>query len=76
MVGPKGKATSPPTVADGVVYYGDDIGNTQHAIDVVTGTELWNSGSAIAGPIFGAPIVANGMLYAVSWDHQLHAFGP
>jgi outer membrane protein assembly factor BamB len=59
-----------------VVYYGDGIGDTLHGFDVVTSTELWNSGTAVAGPLFAAPIVVNGMVFAGSWDHRLHAFGP
>lgn len=66
----------PPTVADGVVYYGDGFGDTLFAYDAATGAHLWNSGSTIAGGIWSAPLVANGRLYTGSWDGHLYAFGP
>lgn len=67
---------SPPTVANGVVYYGNGVGNKLFAFDAATGTKLWDSGSTITGPIFGAPTVVNGMVFVGSWDHKLHAFAP
>ena len=67
---------SPPTVANGVVYYGDGVGNTVHAYDASTGAPLWDSGSTITGGIWAAPLVANGTLFAGSWDGHLYAFGP
>jgi outer membrane protein assembly factor BamB len=66
---------SPPTIAADVVYYGDGIGNRLHAFSAVTGTELWNSGTAISGPVFAAPTVVNGTVFVSSWDQSLHAFG-
>jgi outer membrane protein assembly factor BamB len=74
-VGPNYTSVSPPTVAGGVVYYGDGFGNTERAFDAATGTQLWNSGSTIQGPLFAAPTVVNGQLYAASWDDSLYAFG-
>ena len=67
--------TSPPTVANGVVYWGDGSGNQAFAFDAATGQELWNSGATIAGPVQAAPIVANGRLYVFAWDNTVHAFG-
>ncbi len=75
-VGPNLQIVSPPTVGGGVVYYGDGPGNTEHAFNAATGTELWNSGSVIGGPLFAAPMVANGQLIVPSWDHRVYAFGP
>lgn len=69
-------SVSPPTVANGVVYFGDGPANTMFAFDAQTGLPLWNSGSTIAGPIFAAPSVVNGKLYVGAWDHNLYAFGP
>jgi len=46
------------------------------AFDAATGDVLWNSGSMIGGAVFGAPSVANGVLYVGSWDRKLRAFGP
>ena len=75
-VGPNQTSASPPTVANGVVYYGDGYGNTEFAFNAATGTELWNSGSSISGGIYAAPAVVNGKLYVGAWDHKLYAFGP
>lgn len=67
---------SPPTVADGVVYYADGDGNTLFAYDAATGAHLWDSGTTIGGGIWAAPLVANGRLFAGSWDGHLYSFGP
>ena len=67
---------SPPTVANGVVYYGNGFGNTLLAYDAATGAPVWDSGSVIQGGIWAAPLVANGRLYAGSWDGHLYAFRP
>jgi outer membrane protein assembly factor BamB len=75
-VGPNYVSVSPPTVAGGVVFYGDGIGNTERAFDAATGTPLWTSGSTITGPLFAAPTVVNGQLLVPSWDHRLYAFVP
>jgi hypothetical protein len=66
---------SPPTVADGVVYDGNGSGKKTYAFDATTGVKLWGTGKSITGGVFAAPIVVNGMLYVVSWDDRLHAFG-
>ena len=75
-VGPNYTSDSPPTVANGVVYYGDGYGNTERAFNAATGAQLWSSGSAIGGGLYAAPIVVNGMLLVPSWDHKLYAFTP
>jgi outer membrane protein assembly factor BamB len=75
-VGPNLSSVSPPTVANGVVYYGDGLGNTARAFDAVTGAQLWNSGATITGGIYGAPTIVNGKVYVGSWDHKIYAFGP
>lgn len=66
--------TSAATVANGVVYYGDGTGNRLFAYDAATGKPLWNSGTTLKGPVFAAPTIINGALYAASWDHKLRAF--
>jgi outer membrane protein assembly factor BamB len=63
-----------PTVANGVVYFTTGIGNQVFAFNAATGTQLWNSGSTITGPVLAAPTV-DGRLYVGSWDHKLYAFG-
>lgn len=74
---PKQDPTWPtvPVVAGGVVLYGDGSGQTLRAFDADDGTPLWNSGEA-TGDLYGAPIVADGRLFAPSWDHKVHAFAP
>lgn len=69
-----GGVTSAPSVADGVVYYANGAGNRLFAYDAANGTPLWNSGTTLKGPVFAAPTIVNGALYAGSWDHKLHAF--
>ena len=74
--GPNGAVTSSPTVAGGVVYYGDGPGNRVFAYDAATGAPLWNSGTTIAGPVFGAPSVVGGRVFVGSWDGAVYAFAP
>jgi outer membrane protein assembly factor BamB len=60
---------SSPTVANGVVFVGSGVNGSVHAYDTMTGTELWNSGSAItSGATFAAPMVASGSLYVATWN--------
>ena len=65
---------SSPTVANGVVYYGDGPGNELFALSGDSGAVLWHSGSTIEGAIYAPPIVVNGRLYAAAWDHVVHAY--
>lgn len=65
---------TPPTVANGVVYAGDGVGDTLYALDARTGTLLWHF--TVDSPLFAAPSVAGGQVYAVSWTGTLYAFGP
>ncbi len=74
-VGSNFASVSPPTVAGGVVYYGDGPGSQLLAFDAVTGTQLWSSQSIIAGAIYGAPMVVNGQVFVGAWDGKLYAFG-
>ena len=68
--------TSSPTVADGVVYYGDGGGGRVVAFDARTGHRLWTSGRTLHGhPAFNAPSVVNGKVYAGGWDGRVHAYG-
>lgn len=68
-------SVSSPTVANGVVYYGDGKGSQELAFNAATGAPLWNSGST-TGQLFAAPTLVNGKLFVASWDHSLYAFGP
>ena len=76
QVGPNRSSTSPPTFANGVVYYGDGYGGAAHAFNAKTGQELWNSGFQIAGSVYAAPTVVNGVLLVPAWNGTLYAFGP
>jgi outer membrane protein assembly factor BamB len=68
VVGPD-QPPSTPTVANGVVFLGTPNGGAVHAYDAATGSELWNSGSAITGgATYAAPMVASGTLYVGSWN--------
>ena len=75
-VGPNYTSVSPPTVANGVVYYGDGYGNTERAFNAATGTQLWSSGATIGGGVYAAPMIVNGTLFVPSWDGKLYAFAP
>ena len=74
---------SPPTVADGVVYYTDGpgsnctpVGNSGcgaspadfNAYDASSGALLFHT--TVPGGLFTPPIVVNGHVYITSWDGQ------
>ena len=73
--GTNGSVVSSPTIANGVVYYGDGPGKQVLAYAADTGTPLWNSGTTVGGMIFAPPVVADGKLIVGAWDGQLYAFG-
>jgi outer membrane protein assembly factor BamB len=73
--GTKGYVVGTPTVANGVVYYGDGFGGTEYAFNAGTGEVLWNSGSQINGSIYAAPTVVNGEVLVGAWNGVLYAFG-
>jgi outer membrane protein assembly factor BamB len=75
-VGPNFASVSPPTVANGVVYYGDGNDGTEYAFDAKSGAPLWNSAATIGGGLYAAPTVINGKLFVGAWDNRLYAFGP
>lgn len=72
-----GTSTSPlsqPVIANGVVYYATGSTKTIAAYDAVTGTPLWTS-AQFGAPSYTAPTVVNGILYAVSFDKHVYAYG-
>lgn len=73
QVGQKFATNSPPTVANGVVYYGD-VAGTEYAFKATTGRLLWHS-TGISGRIHAAPTIVNGELLVSAWDGYLYAFG-
>ncbi len=56
-----GNATSSPTVAGGVVYYGTGAGSRVIALDALTGKQLWESDPLQS--VFAAPMVVNGAVF-------------
>jgi outer membrane protein assembly factor BamB len=64
----------PPTIANGVVYYGDGADNTEHAFAAATGRELWQS-STITGSVYAPATVVNGRVFVPAWNGKLYAFG-
>ena len=74
--GMNGFVVSSPTIANGVVYYGDGPGSEVLALSAVTGDVLWRSADVITAGIWGTPIVVNGRLYVGAWDNAVHAFAP
>jgi outer membrane protein assembly factor BamB len=82
-IGGNTQPNSTPTVANGVVYLGEGNGGRVHAFNALTGAKLWDSGANAAGATYAAPIVADGKLFAASWDGfgvgnagTLRAFAP
>ena len=73
--GPAG-IDSTPTVAAGVVFFGNGYGNNAVAFDARTGHLLWTSGGSITGHVFAAPTVVNGKVYVAMLSGYLAAFGP
>ena len=64
---------SSPVVANGIVAFGDGSGERLHIFDALDGTALWDSGDA-TGDLYGAPTIADGWVFAPSWDQQVHAW--
>jgi PQQ-like domain len=85
-IGPDDEADgppSPPTVANGVVYYADGpgsdctpVGNSGcgvttsdfNAYNASSGAMLFHT--TVGGPLFTPPVVVNGRVYITSWDGQ------
>src|SRR5437763_8377973 len=68
-----GKLMSSPTVANGLLYYGNGSGHRVVALDPRTGRHLRRL--SVHGAIFNAPSVVNGVVFAGSWHGRLYAFG-
>jgi outer membrane protein assembly factor BamB len=61
---------APPTVANGIVYFGSTDGNV-YAVNADNGTQLWEF--TTDGTILGSPTVDNGVVYAGSDNGSLYA---
>jgi outer membrane protein assembly factor BamB len=64
-----GNADCPPTVYDGVVYFGSD--DTMYALRASNGHLLWSFATGYF--VTSAPAVANGVVYVGSADDNLYA---
>ncbi|MEP6754594.1 MAG: PQQ-binding-like beta-propeller repeat protein [Chthonomonadales bacterium] len=64
------------TLADGILYFGSG-NNKLWAIDIKTHDSLgaWKNGVSLSDEVTGAPIVANGFVYALTLDQVFHAVG-
>ena len=63
-------------VADGLVFYGDNLSGTIFALDELTGEEIW-SYSTVPGThgIGSSPAITDGVMYLACTDGYLYAFG-
>jgi outer membrane protein assembly factor BamB len=61
---------APPTVTDGIVYFGSTNGNV-YAVNADNGAQLWEF--TTDGTILGSPTVDNGVVYAGSDNGSLYA---
>jgi len=69
-----GFAVSPPTIANGVVYYVNGEAATVLAFDLDTGRRLW--AATLGALAFAQPTVAGGALIVSAWDGKVYAFRP
>ena len=67
---------SSPTVAAGVVFFGDGAGHRAVAFDARTGRLLWDSGRTITHSIYAGPTVVGGKVYISSVGGTVSAFAP
>jgi outer membrane protein assembly factor BamB len=70
-VGGEVDIVSSPTVAQDIVYFGDQNGRL-YAFDGVSGVERWHAG---VGSLISTPVVANGAVYIGSEAGELRAVG-
>ncbi len=61
---------SSPTVANGVVYIGDQFDGV-YALNALTGAPLWHY--TTGDIVYSSPSVANGVVYFGSYDHNVYA---
>ncbi|NOQ23715.1 MAG: PQQ-binding-like beta-propeller repeat protein [Candidatus Aegiribacteria sp.] len=72
-----------PGVADGLVFWGDHDGDAPkdsvvhiHAVDIETGTEVWNYEITNAWKgVLSSPAITDGVMYIGAGDGNLYAFG-
>ncbi len=81
-ISPQASPSLTPAIVNGVVFglsTGSASGSNPavlSALDLATGRELWNSGTAIASQVNGiGPAIDDGQVYVVGTDGALYAFG-
>lgn len=66
-------------IADGVVFYGDNINRPEYssivALDCATGSEIWSYSADSSVWIAGSPSITDGVVYMAMHDWNLYAFG-
>jgi outer membrane protein assembly factor BamB len=67
-----GKLQSSPTIANGVLYYGNGGRGDVVAFNAQSGKRL--ARFHIGAPIFAAPTVVNGRLYVSAWDGRVYKY--
>lgn len=65
------QGSSSPTVAEGIIYFGSDFGNSLFALNATTGIKIWNY--TTGGDVTSSPAVAYGRVYFESWDGNIYA---
>jgi outer membrane protein assembly factor BamB len=60
------------SIANNVVYVTGGSGSGIFAVNATTGARLWDSGTSVSGPLFPAPVIVKGQLYAGGYDNHLH----
>ena len=76
--GGKVEIHTPPSVADGKVFFGSSYNpsgpsNSVYALNESTGSVVWVYKTG--GYIYSAPSICDGILYIGSYDNKLYAFG-
>lgn len=62
---------SPPTIAEGIIYFGSYRGRSLFALNTTTGSKIWNY--TTGGEVTSSPAVAYGCVYFESWDGNIYA---
>jgi glucose dehydrogenase len=63
-------------IADGVAYWGDCLPQGEvHAVDLMTGEELWTYQTGATTGIQSSPAITDGTVYIAVTDGNLYAFG-
>ena len=72
--GQSGYAVSPAAIANGVVYYGNGLGQTLYAMDLATGKTLWSR--SVGQTLLSQPTLVNGTMFVSMWNGQVVALKP